>query len=144
MKITKSKEWYYWAYIITLAAAWIFCVVPTVITGAIKLPLIATKDATSTLTGSFMLVLICAAYPLIKGLFKLLKSPSATIIMWLLFAVTFLIYNIERTTLEAMVLIFFVAAVGNTIGALLFFFSKRFKEKWMFLGNSNNASGGAV
>lgn len=142
MKVTKSKEWYYWAYIATMVAAWIFCVVPTVITGIIKLPLFATKEASTTLTGSFTLVLVCAAYPLLKGLLKLLKSPSAWFILWLLFAVTFLLYNIERSTLGAMVLVLFVAAVGNTLGAILFWVSRNFKEKWMFL--SDPKSGGSV
>jgi hypothetical protein len=142
MKITKSKEWYYWAYIATMGAAWIFCVVPTVIAGMLKLPLFATKDASTTLTGSFTLVLVCAAYPLLKGLLKLLKSPSAWFILWLLFGVTFLLYNIERSTLGAMVLVLFVAAMGNTIGAVLFSLSKSFKEKWMFLGDPKN--GGSV
>lgn len=142
MKITKSKEWYYRAYIIVWVLAWIFCVLPTVITGMIKLPMFATKDASTTLTGSFMLVIVCAAYPLLKGMLKLLKSPSAWFILWLLFAVTFLLYNIERPTLGAMVMIFFVAAVGNTIGAVLFRVSKVFKEKWAFM--SDPKAGGNV
>ena len=134
MKITKSKEWYYWAYILTAVAAWVFCVVPTVITGLVKLPVIATKNAESTLTGSFTLVLVCAAYPLFKGLIKLFKSPSAPMIMWILFAVAFLLYKISQETLKAMVLIFFVAAIGNTIGAFLFFLSRSFEKKWKFCG----------
>ena len=142
MKITKSKEWYYWAYIVTLGAAWIFCVAPTVITGIIKLPLFATKEASTTLTGSFTLVLVCAAYPLLKGLLKMLKSPSAWFILWLLFVVAFLLYNIEHATLGAVTLVLFVAAVGNTIGAVLFWLSKMFKEKWMFLNDPK--SGGSV
>lgn len=137
MKITKSKEWYYWASKIVWLTAWFFCIVPTVITGIIKLPLFATKEASTTLTGSFMLVLVCAAYPLIKGILTLLKSPSAWFILWLLFGVTFMLYNIERTTLEAMVIVFLVAAIGNTIGAILFWLSKQFLEKWKFMNGSN-------
>ena len=142
MKITKSKEWYYRAYIIVWVLAWVFCVVPTVIVGAIKLPMFATKDSATTLTGSFMLVLVCAAYPILKGLLKLLKSPSAWFILWILFAVAFLLYNIEHDTLGAMVLVFFVAALGNTIGAVLFRVSKGFKEKWAFM--SDPKTGGSV
>jgi hypothetical protein len=119
---------------LTAVAAWVFCVVPTVITGLVKLPVIATKNAESTLTGSFTLVLVCAAYPLFKGLIKLFKSPSAPMIMWILFAVAFLLYKISQETLKAMVLIFFVAAIGNTIGAILFYCSKVFNEKWKYCG----------
>lgn len=39
-------------------------------------------------------------------------------------------------------LIFFVAAVGNTIGAVLFRASKVFKEKWAFMSDSK--AGGNV
>ena len=67
----------------------------------------------------------------------MLKSPSAWFILWLLFGVTFLLYNIEHSTLEAMVLILFVAAVGNTVGAVLFHLSKVFKEKWIVLNTTN-------
>lgn len=55
--------------------------------------------------------------------------------MWFLFGITFLLYKITHETLGAMVIIFFVAAVGNTIGALLFFISRKFKEKAMFLNH---------
>ena len=135
MKITKSKEWYYWAYTLAWVVAWACCVLPTVITGVVKLPLFATEEANTTLTGSFTLVLVCAAYPILKGLLKMLKSPSAWFILWLLFIVTFLLYNVERSTLEAMVLILFVAAIGNTVGAVLFHLSKVYKEKWIVLNN---------
>lgn len=135
MKITKSKEWYWNAYLIVTALAWVFCIVPTLIAGVVKLPVIATKNAESTLSGSFTIVLICGIYPLYKGLVKLIKSPSAPVIMWFLFGITFLLYKISHETLGAMVTIFFVAAVGNTIGALLFFISSKFKEKAMFLNH---------
>ena len=129
MKITKSKQWYWNAYLIVTALAWVFCIVPTLIAGVIKLPVIATKNAETTLTGSFTLVLICCVYPLYKGLIKLIKSPSAPVIMWILFGITFLLYKISHETLGAMVTIFFVAAVGNTIGALLFMLARLFKTK---------------
>ena len=131
-KITKSKAWYWRAYIITGAVAWAFCIIPTLIAGILKLPVIATKNAETTLTGSFTVVLIAGIYPLYKGLIKLLKSPSAPVIMWILFGVTYLLYKISHETLKAMLVIFFVAAVGNTIGAGLFLLAKVFKAKWIF------------
>ena len=137
-KITKSKSWYWRAYLLTLAFAWAFCIIPTLIAGYIKLPVIATKNAETTLTGSFTVVLIACVYPLYKGLIKLLKSPSAPVIMWIVFGVTYLLYNISHTTLKAMVVIFFVAAVANTIGAGLFWLAKLFKTKWAFYGQAEN------
>ena len=137
MKVTKSKEWYYWASKIAWITALMLCVIPTVITGAIKLPLFVTNDASTTLTGSFILVLVCAAYPIIKGLLQLLKSPSAWLILWLLFGVTFLLYNIEHATMGAIVVVLLVAAIGNTMGAILFAISKAWLEKWKFMDNPN-------
>lgn len=133
-KITKSKSWYWRAYIITCALAWACCIIPTLFVGVLKLPVIATKNAETTLTGAFTVVLIACIYPLYKGLIRLVKSPSAPVIMWVLFAVTYLLYKISRQTLKAMVLIFFVAAIGNTIGAGLFLLAKMFKTKWAFFG----------
>lgn len=133
-RITHSKAWYWRAYLLTSIAAWALCIVPTLIAGILKLPVIATKNAETTLTGSFTIVLIACIYPLYKGLIKLLKSPSAPVIMWILFGVTYLLYNISHTTLKAMVVIFFVAAVGNTIGAGLFLLAKAFNTKWAFYG----------
>lgn len=133
-KITKSKAWYWRAYLLTAALAWACCIIPTLVAGILKLPVIATKNAETTLTGSFTIVLIACIYPLYKGLIKLLKSPSAPVIMWILFGVTYLLYQISHTTLKAMVLIFFIAAVGNTIGAGLFLLAKAFKTKWEFYG----------
>ena len=137
-KITKSKAWYWRAYLLTSIAAWVFCIVPTLLAGVFKLPVIATKNAETTLTGSFTIVLIACIYPLYKGLIKLLKSPSAPVIMWILFGVTYLLYKISQQTLKAMVLVFFVAAVGNTIGAGLFLLSKISKTKWEFYGQAEN------
>lgn len=137
-KITKSKSWYWRAYLLTGALAWVFCIIPTLIAGVIKLPEIATKNAETTLTGSFTVVLIACVYPLYKGLIKLLKSPSAPVIMWIVFGVTYLLYKISQETLKAMVVIFFVAAVANTIGAGLFLLAKTFKTKWAFYGQAEN------
>lgn len=132
--ITKSKGWYWRSYILMAALAWVFCIVPTLIAGIIKLPMIATKDAETTLTGSFTIVLIVCIYPLYKGLIKLVKSPSAPVIMWILFGLSFLLYKISHTTLGAMVVVFLVAAISNTIGSILFLVANMFKTKWKYYG----------
>lgn len=142
MRLTKSKRWYYTAYIITCVSAWVCCILPTLITGMIKLPMIATKDADSTLTGSFTLCLVCCAYPLYKGVVRLIKSPSAPLIMWILFALTYLLWKINHDTLGAMVTVFLVSAIGNTVGAVLFFVARAFKEKWRFCGEVTILGGG--
>lgn len=132
MRITKSKTWYYNAFVIATLLAWVMCVVPTLIAGFIKLPIIVTKKAESTLTGSFTVMLICAVYPLYKGILKLFKSPSAWMITWILWGVSFLLYKIPHATLGALVVVFLVAAIGNTIGAILFWLGNKCKEKYLY------------
>ena len=133
-KITKSKGWYWRAYLIAVALAWVMCIIPTLIAGLLKLPMIATKNAEKTLTGSFTVVLVVCAYPLYKGLVKLIKSPSAPVIMWILFGFTFLLHKVSQETLGAMVVVFAVAAISNTIGAALFLLAKMYKTKWQYYG----------
>lgn len=134
MKITKSKSWYWKAHILTGLIAWVCCIVPTLVTGLVKLPVIVTEDATSTLTGTFTFCLVLCAYPLLKGALKVLKSPSAWLVMWILTGVLYLIYNVSHETLGALLAVFFAGAIGNSIGAVLFFCSRKAKEKWAFCG----------
>lgn len=136
MKITKSKEYYYRMYITFAVIGWIFCILPTLIVGYLKLPaIVVEKSADSTLTGGAILVIMCCAYPVLKGLFKLMKSPSAWFILWVVALISFALYNIPHDTLGAMVVIFFTAAVGNTVGAILFWLSRMMKEKCLLLGS---------
>lgn len=134
MKITKDKDWYYRAYILTAIVAWIFCFFPTIVAAFIELPLFVQKDAETTLTGTFALALICAAYPLIKGFLQYMKSPSAPVLLWLIFFVLTMLYRLPQPSLKAIIIVIGVGAVGNTIGAVLFKLSKIFKEKWQFCG----------
>ena len=145
MKITKSKEFYYRAHIITLLLAWVLCIVPTLIAGYIKLPaIVVERSADSTLTGGAIVVLACCAYPILKGLLKMLKSPSAWLILWIVALISFALYSIPHETLGAMVVIFFTAAIGNTVGAILFWVSKTMKEKCLLLGTLALSNGGRV
>ena len=133
MKITKSKRFYYWAWHIAVVLAWGACILPALIAGVCNLPIVAVKEAETTLTGSFLIVIAVCAYPIMKGVLKALKSPSAWLILWIATGLIFAMYNIPRETLGAMCVVFFCAAIGNTVGAVLFWLSKKFKEKYIFL-----------
>lgn len=135
MKITKSKRFYYWAWIIAYVVAWVACVLPALIAGVINLPIVAVKEAETTLTGSFIIVIAVCAYPIIKGVLKALKSPSAWLILWICTGLIFALYKVPHETLGAMCTVFFCAAIGNTVGAILFWLSKKFKQKYGFLIN---------
>lgn len=137
MKITKSKSWYWKAHIITWLLAWVCCIIPTLVTGLIKMPVIVTENAENTLSGTFTFVLILCAYPLLKGALRLLKSPSAWLILWILTGILYLVYNVSHETLGALLVVVFVGALGNSIGAILFFVSRKSKEKWKYCGEVN-------
>jgi len=143
-KIKHSKEWYYNARIIAYCVGMVFCIVPTFIAGIVKLPLIATYDTESTLSGVFIVVLICAALPLYKALIKVVKSPNAAVICWVLFALMALVNSMEKSTIEGLTFVFAFAAVGNTFGAIAFKLSKEFEELWRYCGKVEvtNLTGG--
>ena len=135
MKITKNKEWYWRAWFFTSALAWFMCTVPTIFAGVLKLPkIVVTHDAEQTLSGTAIFVLICAAYPIFKGILKYLKSPSAWLILWILAVFMYLFLQIPKDSLKAVYIVTIIAAIGNSIGAILFFLARHFKEKWRFCG----------
>ena len=133
-KIKHSKEWYYNARLIAYWVGMAFCVVPTLIAGILKLPVIVVKDANSTLSGVFVVVVVCAALPLYKALIKVMKSPNAAVICWVLFGLMALVNSMEKSTIEGLTVVFAFAAVGNTLGAVCFKRSKEFEELWRHCG----------
>jgi hypothetical protein len=54
--------------------------------------------------------------------------------MWIMALATLALYRLSHETLGAFVVIFFTAAIGNSIGAILFALSKNFNEKWKYCG----------
>lgn len=138
MTLSKSKDWYWKAFIITSIIAWAVCVLPTLIVSLIILPkVVITESATQTLSGTFILAIVCAAYPIFKGLLKYLKSPSAWFILWVLTAFTYLFVKVPHQALVNVFIVLLTAAIGNTLGAICFFIAKTFKEKWKFCGEVN-------
>ena len=99
-----------------------------------KLPVIVVKDADSTLSGVFVVVVVCAALPLYKALIKVMKSPNAAVICWVLFGLMALVNSMEKTTIEGLTFVFAFAAIGNTLGAVCFKVSKEFEELWRHCG----------
>lgn len=134
MKITRSKEWYAKARIATRVCAWLCCVIPTALIALLKIPSIFTEQPTQTLTGSGIIVIACLAYPIMKGFLMIFKNPSAWLIMWVLAITSLALYNLSRETLNALVWVFFAAAIGNSAGAILFKLSEIYTEKWKFCG----------
>lgn len=135
MKVIKhEKEWYYKARVISWWVGLIFCVVPTLVVALLKLPVIASDNADSTLSGVFVVALVCAALPLYKALLRLIKTPNAAVICFILAFFVSLINGMEPETRDGLELVLWVAAIGNTIGAICFHFAKEFEELWRYCG----------
>lgn len=135
MKVIKhEKEWYYKARVISWWVGLIFCVVPTLVVALLKLPVIASDNADSTLSGVFTVALVCAALPLYKALLRLIKTPNAAVICFILAFFVSLINGMEPGTRDGLELVLWVAAIGNTIGAICFHFAKEFEELWRYCG----------
>lgn len=143
-KIKHSKEWYYNVRLIAYWVGMAFCVVPTLIAGILKLPVIVVKDADSTLSGVFVVAIVAAALPLYKALVKLLKSPSAAVICWILFGLMALVNSMEPQTIHGLTVVFLWASIGNTLGAVCFKLSKEWENIWQHCGQVEvtNLNGG--
>ena len=130
----RSKTWYYNAYLLAYLVGIIFCVIPTFIAAIVKLPLIANRDAESTLSGVFIVALIATALPIYKLLTKLLKSPSVAVVLWLFWGLFALVGLMTPETIKGLTTVFLWGAIGNTLGVLAFKLSAMWKELWQHCG----------
>lgn len=133
-KIKHSKQWYYNAKIIAYGVGMILCIFPTLIAGLIKLPIITKSTADSTLSGVFIVCLICCALPLYKAVIKFIKSPNAAVICWVFFLLMFFVNKMSKETIAGLTVVFAFAAIGNTLGAIAFKLSDEFAELWKYCG----------
>lgn len=135
MAAVKSREYYAKAGWIFHLAGIVLCVLPTLIAAFFSFPKIVSTKTETTLSGCFLTCLIIAIYPLFKLLVTKLKSPSAAVVTWIAFAVLSLISKMNMDTINALKWVFFVAAIGNTVGLLLFKISAHMKEKALLVGS---------
>ena len=141
--IKHSKSWYFNAKLIAYWVGMAFCVLPPLIAGIVKLPsIVVQKNAESTLSGVFVLAIICAAVPIYKAVIKLVKSPNAAVICWILFGLIALVDTMSPQTISALKAVFAFAAIGNTIGAICFKLSAMFDDLWKHCGQVDIVSGG--
>jgi hypothetical protein len=99
----------------------LFCIIPPVTATLCQFPLWVEKSSESTVSGLCLLFLFLGCIPFLKSIKQWLKNPSVCV-MWIIFAVLMvLLVNI----IEQMIIISVVGAIGNIIGAVLFYFEKR-------------------
>ena len=106
-------------------------VIPVSVTIFSYFPIWIAREDASVLSG-FSLLLLCAALvPLYKHLRNALRSPSAPLMWFILFATFFILARIA----DEMTVISFVGFTTNFVGSLLFKIAKKYgeekdNEKW--------------
>lgn len=128
------KEEYYKKYLALKISGYILCILPTIIAGIICLPMVVNKDAEQTLSATFIICLTITALPLYKWVRKQLKKESVAVFLWVFAILLFMIKSIPQQALNGLFVVVLVGAIGNTIGAVLLYFSDKTKEKMEFCG----------
>lgn len=90
-----------------------------------QFPIWIERSSAATVSGMFLVLAFLSCIPFIRQIKEYMKSPSA-VVMWLLFFVLFLAL---RNIIEQMVIVCFVGAVANGVGALLYKAGKVVEEK---------------
>ena len=94
----------------------LFCLLPPVLTVLFYFPIWKVKGGEYALCGFTLLLLLLSAAPLFNVIKRLLSSPSAHTMWFIIFIVFLLLSKIA----DEMTVISFSGFIGNIIGALFF------------------------
>lgn len=125
---------YYKKYMICKVLGYILCVLPTLIAGLTVLPLVANRDAEQTLSALFIICLIITALPLYKWVRKQLKKESISVFLWVITALLWAVKTVPDKSVNGLFIVALTGAIGNTVGAIMFFISEKVKEKGILCG----------
>lgn len=98
------------------------CIIPVVVTIFSYFPLWIAREDASILSGFSVLLVGAALVPMYKHLGRILRSPSAHMMWFIVFAVFFLLSKIA----DEMTVISFVGFTTNLIGSLFFKLAKKY------------------
>ncbi len=101
------------------------CIFPAFIAVLSYFPIWMARNDTSIVSGFTLLLLGVSLIPLWKYISIVMRSPSAPL-MWLIMFVIF--FTLSKIA-EEMTVISFVGFVSNLIGAAIFRFADRYKQK---------------
>lgn len=100
-------------------------VVPVMVATLFQFPIWIQRDARSTVSGVFVLLMILACVPFYKQLRELFKSPSA----WLMWGVAFAVMLVLRNIIDEMLPVCLVGLICNTCGEFLYKYGKTVEER---------------
>ncbi len=99
----------------------LFCTVPVALTVVFYFPLWIERGSETFISGFALVLILISMVPLFKVFQKILRSPSAHTIWFILFVTFFVLSKIA----DEMTVISFVGYIGNIIGALFFRAARR-------------------
>ena len=108
----------------------ILCVLPTVLCILCEFPLWVKKGNPTvasgiTLSALSLSLIVIASTPLLRIIRAKVKSPS----MWMIMGIMFLVFYSLESVISSLVLISFAGFIGNVMGAIVFFYAKKYKAK---------------
>ena len=108
----------------------ILCVLPTVLCILCEFPLWVAKGNPTvasgvTLSALSLSLIVIASTPLLRIIRAKIKTPS----MWMIMGIMFLIFYSLESVISSLVLISFAGFIGNVMGAIVFFYAKKYKAK---------------
>jgi chromate transport protein ChrA len=110
--------------ILLKAAALAVSVLPAMITALLYFPFWAERGDEAVISGLAALLMLLAALPIYRLAKRLLASPS----VWVMWLFVFILFYSTSKIADEMIVISFVGAVSNAIGAVMFRISRRGRE----------------
>lgn len=94
----------------------VFCTVPVIASILLYFPIWRERGAATALSGFTLLLILLSLLPFFNTLKRMLRSPAAHTMWFIIFVLFFLLSKIA----EEMTVISFVGFAGNLIGAIFF------------------------
>ena len=107
------------------ASALTIDILPPFIATLVQFPIWVEKGADATVSGMFLVLAFLSCLPFVKQIKAFIKSPSVPI-MWL---IVFVLLSALNNIIEQMVVVSFVGAISNMIGALVYKLGDRYNRE---------------
>lgn len=112
-------------YLILYVLGLAICIVPPAVAVLLNFPIWIQKSSAATLSGLSLILLVLSCIPFYKAILAYIKSASSPVMWLILFVFCFLFGSI----VHEMTIISFVGVISNTVGAVIFKISKKYKRE---------------
>lgn len=111
--------------VIIKTSSTVLCVGAPLTATIIQFPIWINKGDAATMSGIFLMLAVICCIPFFRQIKAFLKSPAA----YILFTVLAVIMTLVRNIIDQMVIVFWIGAAANWIGAGLYKWAKVVSEK---------------